>query len=259
MNIQSWSITDIGKKRDHNEDSILCNDEIDLYVVADGMGGHKAGETASKTAVEVIEEFVTEALKNIPQQDETTNGKTQMLYAANTDPVKDLFENAVRAASSAILDEVALDDNLEGMGTTVVGLLFKDDRLYYAHVGDSRLYRVRGDQINQITVDHSLVQEQLTAGIISIEEAKTSRYKNIITRSVGFERDIDVDCEEIEAKPGDWFLLCSDGLTSYVKDREIKEIITQKTSETAVQFFVNLANSRGGDDNISAILVKILD
>jgi len=257
MNIKSWSITDVGKKRDHNEDSILCNNDIQLYLVADGMGGHTAGEMASKTAVESIESRVLENISELTTEENSNSNKTQMLFAAGNNSVINMLQDAVKSASKAILDKVESDKKLQGMGTTAVGLFFYDNQLYYAHVGDSRLYRIRGDEIKQITVDHSLVQEQIDAGIISREEAENSRYKNIITRSVGFEENIDVDCEEIEAKPDDYFLLCSDGLTGLVTDKEIKDIVNQKMPETALQFFVNLANSRGGDDNISVILVKV--
>lgn len=257
MKIESWAVTDVGKKRDHNEDSILANDQISLYVVADGMGGHKAGATASRTVIEVIESTVSSKLEQLEQGgDDSSKGGTMMMFVSD-EPVVAMLTEAVQAASAAILDKVEEDKSLGGMGTTTVGLFFHENKAYYAHVGDSRLYRMNGDEFSQVTVDHSLVQEQLDAGLISEEDARSSSYKNIITRSVGFERDISVDCEQIPCSAGDLFLLCSDGLTGFVTDEEINEIATQKEPDVALQFFVNLANSRGGDDNISVILVKV--
>ncbi len=256
MRMESWAITDVGKKRDHNEDSHLVNDETGLYVVADGMGGHIAGETASRTAVEVMDEVIREKLSQLtPNDSQQPATGTRMMFSVE-DPVETMLADAVRAASGAILDKIEEDRNLAGMGTTVCSLLFHENKLYFAHVGDSRLYRIHDDQIDQVSTDHSLVQEQVDAGLITKEQAETSKYKNIITRSVGFERDILVDSDLVPCKTGDRFLLCSDGLTNYVTEAEILNIATNKDPETTLGFFVNLANSRGGDDNITAILLQ---
>ncbi len=258
MQIQSWAVSDVGKKRDHNEDSIYSDDELYLYIVADGMGGHKAGATASATAISIIKDQVDNGLKQLPGAVEESDSRrgTQMLFAAE-DPVISILTEAVQGASSGILDLSEGKPDLKGMGTTVVSLFFINNQAYFAHVGDSRLYMVRDKKIQQITTDHSLVQEQVDAGLISSVEAQNSTYKNVITRSVGFDRAVRVDCENIGVRVGDRFLLCSDGLSNYVSDLELQDILVQKDAETALQFFINLANSRGGDDNISAVLVSV--
>ncbi|RJO64103.1 MAG: Stp1/IreP family PP2C-type Ser/Thr phosphatase [Myxococcales bacterium] len=252
MKRQSWSITDIGTKRDHNEDSHFRDDELGLYVVADGMGGHRAGDVASRTAVEIVAGEVRTRAAALPPP--VKSGKTQILLAE--DPVPAMLSDAVRAASEAIIAKIDADRSLMGMGTTATLLFFHDVHAYFAHVGDSRLYRLRRGKLAQLSTDHSLVQEQLDAGLITKAEAESSVYKNIITRSVGFERNTLVDVESIDWQPGDMFLLCSDGLPNLVKDKEIEEIMEKKDPETALAFFVKLANSRGGDDNLTAVLVR---
>lgn len=256
MRIEAWSRTDVGKKRDHNEDYHLCNSDLNLFMVADGMGGHQAGDAASRLAVETVEKVVKEQLSLLEEQ--PSGGGTQVMFVASH-PVMNLLSNSVVAASQAILDKVEEDPDLSGMGTTTVLLFFHEDKAYFAHVGDSRLYRIRGDRIVQLTTDHSLVQEQIATGIITEEEASQSTLKNIITRSVGAERNIKVDTSPVDFRAGDLFLLCSDGLTGLVEDKEILGILNQKTPETALDFFINLANSRGGTDNITVIVVRVTD
>jgi len=254
MRIEGWSITDVGKKRDHNEDNHLCNPDLGLFIVADGMGGHRAGDTASRTAVTTIEAEITRQIEGL--RPVAKSGGTQMLFISD-DPITGILVDAVRAASGAILDQSEHDPELSGMGTTTSLLFFHEGRAFYAHVGDSRIYRIRDGEILRVTRDHSLVQEQIDAGLITQDEADRSGYKNIITRSVGFERHIEVDTAEVDLAAGDVFLMCSDGLSNLVTVNEIRDIATKKEPITALQFFVNLANSRGGDDNITAILVKV--
>lgn len=256
MNVKSWSITDVGSKRDHNEDSLLTDDALGLWIVADGMGGHQAGETASRVAVATVADFVEQGLAWLspaPPQ----GGTRQMLAAASEAPEMRLLTEALQAASGAILDRVREDSSLNGMGTTLVALLIHEGQGFFAHVGDSRLYRLRDGEISQLSRDHSLVQQQIDAGLITRSQAQNSAYRNIITRSVGFERNIDVDCESLDVRGGDVFLLCSDGLSNLVSEKELAEIILRKDPPTALNFFVNLANSRGGDDNITAVLVCV--
>lgn len=257
MRVESWSITDVGKKRERNEDNHLRNPGLNLFIVADGMGGHTAGEIASRTAIETIEREVGAALAGLPPPVSLpTGGKTQMMFIGE-DPVVRMLVKSVQAASAAILERSQADYNLSGMGTTTSCLFLHGASLYFAHVGDSRIYRIRGETITKISTDHSLVQEQLDAGLITREEAERSRFKNIITRSVGFERDIPVDSALVDAREGDYFILCSDGLSNYVSEEELFKIIQEKEPETALKFFVNLANSRGGDDNITAVLIRL--
>ncbi len=252
MLIKSWQITDVGKKRDHNEDSFLVNSDLHLFLVADGMGGHNAGERASQISVETIER---ELIKRLPQISPQESG-TQMMFISD-DPILEILSASVQAASGAILDEIKLDHSLSGMGTTLSGLLLIDQHAYFMHVGDSRIYRLRGNDFEQISVDHSLVQEQVDAGLITQDEANNSKYKNIITRSVGFERSTLPDTGKLSCAPDDLFLICSDGLSNMLSSDEIQEILSKKDPDIALEFFVNLANSRGGDDNITALIVRI--
>lgn len=254
MRIDSWWITDVGKKRDHNEDSLLCLPDINLYVVADGMGGHRAGDIASRLAVETIERVLRGAL---PLVAEAPKRGTMLFFSQPRDPVVQLLTQAVQAASAAILDAVETSPELSGMGTTVSGLFFVGDQATYMHIGDSRIYQLSNGVLTRVTTDHSFVQEQVDAGLLSQAEAQQSRFKNIITRSVGFERGIEVDGAAVNCGAGDLFLLCSDGLSNMVEEHELREIMQNKDPETALRFFVNLANSRGGDDNVSAILLKL--
>jgi serine/threonine protein phosphatase PrpC len=235
--------TDIGRKRSQNQDSISSRAELGLFVVADGMGGHRGGETASAMAVIAIPEVVEHA-----QAD--PHWEPRLVIA-----------HAIRKANENIYTRSQTDPALQGMGTTSVALLFKDNTLTIGHVGDSRAYFIRDGGIWQITRDHSLVQEKLRAGIISRAEVKTDRMKNVITRSVGFELVVNVEVYEMETRPGDRFLICSDGLSGLIDDQKILEIVskTQDNPQHSVQDLIAAANANGGDDNISTIVVEILE
>ncbi len=247
--VASAGLTDVGRKRSHNEDSYLIDDEIQLYVVADGMGGHAGGGTASKIAVETIDKELRGAwtAKDTPFR---FRGPLQ------DSPLPEVLRGAVEKACMAIFSTAQDDPRLHGMGTTVISLLVKDDHALFAHVGDSRAYLVRGDLIQQISEDHSLVNEQIKAGMITPEEAKHSRYKNIITRSVGFEEEVQVDVMGLVTEPGDTFVLCSDGLANLVEDDEIRELVHRHPFAELPKRLVDLANERGGDDNITVIVVQ---
>jgi protein phosphatase len=251
MRVISSGLTDVGRKRNHNEDSFLIDDELQLYVVADGMGGHAGGGTASRIAVETIDGKVREARegkddpfdRDVPLQDS---------------PLPEVLRTAVENACVNIFQAAQQDpERLHGMGTTVIALLIKGTHAFFAHVGDSRGYLIRGDLIQQISEDHSLVNEQIKAGMITPEEAKNSRYKNIITRSVGFEEEVQVDVMGLVTEPGDVFLLCSDGLANMMEDREMLEWARKERFEELGTRLVALANERGGDDNITVVLVRI--
>lgn len=250
MKVASAGLTDVGRKRNHNEDSYLIDDEIQLYVVADGMGGHAGGGTASRIAVETIDK----ELRGAWQSRESLFRSKGPLQDS---PLPEVLRGAVEKACLAIFSAAQDDPRLQGMGTTVISLLVKDDHALFAHVGDSRAYLVRGDLIQQISEDHSLVNEQIKAGMITPEEAKHSRYKNIITRSVGFEEEVQVDVMGLVTEPGDTFLLCSDGLANMVEDHEIRDYVRKFPLQELPKRFVDLANERGGDDNITVILVQI--
>ena len=251
LTVVSAGTTDVGRKRTHNEDCFLVDDDLQLYVVADGMGGHAGGGTASRLAVETIDREVRSASK----ARETTSRLRGPLQES---PLPEVLRSAVEKACQAIFSAAQDDPQLQGMGTTVIALLVKDNHALFAHVGDSRAYLVRGDLIQQISEDHSLVNEQIKAGMITPEEAKHSRYKNIITRSVGFEEEVQVDVMGLITEPNDVFILCSDGLANMVDDNEMREIARRYPIQELPRRFVDLANERGGDDNVTVIVVQVL-
>lgn len=249
MKALSAGLTDVGRKRNHNEDSYLVDEELQLFVVADGMGGHAGGGTASRLAVETIDREMR-AAKNAPDHPFDSDSPLQ------DSPLPEYLRGAVEKACFEIFKAAQEDPRLAGMGTTTIALCVHREHALFAHVGDSRAYLVRGDLIQQISEDHSLVNEQIKAGMITPEEAKHSRYKNIITRSVGFEEEVQVDVMGIVTEPGDFFILCSDGLANLVDDKEIREAVSSGSLEDAPKKLIELANERGGDDNITVIVVK---
>lgn len=247
MRFEAAFKTDIGRKRQQNQDSGVALPELGLFVVADGMGGHRGGETASAMAAEIIPRTVRE-------------GQAQN---SAWDP-RAVIQRAIRDASSQIFDRSVKQPQLQGMGTTAVALLFKDDKLAIGHVGDSRCYYLTQGALWQLTRDHSLVQEKLRAGLITRDQLKTDRMKNVITRSVGFESQVEVDVYEMNVQPGDTFLLCSDGLSGLLDDPAILEQVEKGlfheagSIEKTVESLVDGANKNGGDDNITAIVVRVL-
>jgi serine/threonine protein phosphatase PrpC len=252
MTIRSRGRTDVGRKREHNEDSFLIADDLSLYVVADGMGGHAGGDIASRLAVATIERVVRQAR-------ERPGGPFSVRAPLPESPLADLLRDAVEAACTAIYRKAQEDPDLSGMGTTVSALLVQGRDVFIAHVGDSRVYLSRGRLLQQITEDHSLVNEQVKAGVITAEEARTSRFKNIITRSVGFEEEVLVDVMGVVAEPGDVFVLCSDGLANMVEDGEIGEMARRIPFDELPDRLVDLANARGGEDNITVVCVAFAE
>jgi PPM family protein phosphatase len=253
MKVVSAGLTDVGRKRNHNEDSFLIDDELQLYVVADGMGGHAGGGTASRIAVETIDRELRRARESRDNPFVTVPNLQEAL-------LPEALRTAVERACLAIFNTAQEDPRLAGMGTTVISLVVRDNQAFFAHVGDSRAYLIRGPLIQQISEDHSLVNEQIKAGMITPEEAKHSRYKNIITRSVGFEEEVQVDVMGLVAEPEDIILLCSDGLANMVEDRELHEVVRSAPRfEDIPRLLVDLANERGGDDNITVIVVRMFE
>jgi PPM family protein phosphatase len=245
----SAGLTDVGRKRDHNEDSFLIDDELQLYVVADGMGGHAGGGTASRIAVETIDK----RMRDLHASDLALAEGENLQESA----IPETIRSAVEQACLAIFAKAQEDPELAGMGTTVISLLIADAHAFFAHVGDSRAYLVRGELIQQISEDHSLVNEQIKAGMITPEEARHSRYRNIITRSVGFEEEVQVDVMGLLGEPGDTFILCSDGLANMLEDNEILEHVRGNKLEDIPPKLIELANERGGDDNITVVAVRL--
>jgi protein phosphatase len=237
--------SDVGRVREQNEDSYLVSVELGLFVVADGMGGHLGGQMASKLAVETVLEVVQNNLSLIADGAAVT--------PLESSPVPRILAEAIRRACSTIYDRAQANPALAGMGTTCTALVVRGERGFVGHVGDSRCYLQRGDRVIQITDDHSLVNDQIKHGLITPEQARASRLKNIITRSVGFEPDVAVDTFAFPIETGDRFLICSDGLTSFVSDAELGgALATMPVGEVPGQM-IQLANARGGEDNTTVI------
>jgi len=245
--------TDVGLKRSHNEDNLCVDPDLGLYVVCDGMGGRNAGEVASRLAVETIQKHFREARANanlpmIGAYDRQFSAKTNRLASA------------IRLANQIIRAGAKDQTSQEGMGTTVVSAVLNGPVLSIAHVGDSRMYLVRGENIKPLTADHSLVAEQVRRGMMTEEEAERSPQKNIITRALGVDEAVDVELDEVPVMAGDGVLLCSDGLTRGVKPAEILDVIRrEKEPQAASERLVELANAAGGLDNTTVILVVVQD
>jgi serine/threonine protein phosphatase PrpC len=244
MRLIAYTLTDVGRRRDHNEDSHLADETLGLFAVADGMGGHQAGERASQMALEALHG----ALKSAVSKHAYEGG--------DRDPLK-ILHDATRIAGTAVYDAAQADPSLHGMGTTLTSLWFKGGRACLAHVGDSRAYRFRNGAVQQLSNDHSWVSEQVRAGLMTEKEAKESRFKHIITRSVGFERDVQVDGAAEPVHAGDCYLLCSDGLSNYIEDEELTRIFLSRFYRDVPRLLVGLANDRGGDDNITVVLIHV--
>ncbi|HID49165.1 MAG TPA: Stp1/IreP family PP2C-type Ser/Thr phosphatase [Chromatiales bacterium] len=241
-----YGVTDVGLVRDHNEDYIAWDPYLGLVLLADGMGGHNAGEIASELAVTCIREALRVVL-------------TPDMLASDVINFPDALREAVIYANDEIIRLASENLEYTGMGTTIVVQLYHGDRVIMANVGDSRIYRFRQGELIQSTRDHSLVQEMLDNGYISEEEAQQSASRNLITRALGIAETVEVDVLEDTAENGDVYLLCSDGLTDLVSEDEIQQLMMLYADEleTATTELVALANEKGGKDNISVILVNI--
>lgn len=241
--------TDVGLARKHNEDCFEIDPVRNLYVVADGMGGHSHGEVASRIAVESIRDYIVEeGADDRPAADD----EHHLLAHSN------LLRKAVRTAHDQVLQAIQQNGALQGMGTTVVGVLVDRDIAAVAHVGDSRAYRLREDKLDLLTQDHTWVHEQVLAGYLSEEQARVHPLKNVVTRALGSEKDITIDLQELEVRAGDLYLICSDGLTTMLNDQEIAERLRAKKSlKTICRGLIDEANARGGLDNITVILVRV--
>ncbi len=247
------NISDTGRRRPHNEDSTLSDLDKGLIVLADGMGGYKAGEVASAIAVTSSYNDILAGLKKIkPGQTDKVSG----LHAES-----DVVKNAIIDANSSIYNSAEADPECQGMGTTIVVALFHSGLVTIAHVGDSRLYRKRANNFEQITKDHSLIQELIDRGLYTSEEAHAKTPKNLVTRALGIEDKVEVDVMEVEVEAGDIFLLCSDGLNDMVDDEEIHLTLSKYSVNLAeaAHALVDVANAKGGKDNISVVLIKALD
>ncbi len=242
--IRTFSMTDIGRKRKINQDCLFVSENPignlpNVFIVADGMGGHNAGDYASKVTVETMVEKIAGSFEKNPVR---------------------ILEKAIEAANSLIYQKANENPELEGMGTTVVAATCLGQFLQVANVGDSRLYVVSGREITQITRDHSLVEEMVRMGGIARAEARNHPDKNIITRAVGVVDTVDVDFFTVELKEGDFVLLCSDGLTNMIEDEEICSILGGKGSiEEKARELVKAANQNGGRDNITVVVLQMCE
>jgi len=251
MRYSAAAKSDVGRKRHGNEDSFCLAPELGLFVVADGMGGHAAGEVASRLAVDTIREWV---VKYLGGSDAALVGKPEPTCSREAN----FLLSSIRWANRIIYDAAQGRREYAGMGTTVASILAVNDHVALAHVGDSRIYRLRDGQIVQLSRDHSLVQQQVDHGIISPEEAQESQYKHLITRALGVKESVEVELAEQPVLPGDLLLLCSDGLSDLLEDEEMLRIVREHADdlEKACQALVDRANYKGGDDNITALLIQ---
>jgi len=255
MKLESFGTTDVGRKRAHNEDSLSISDELRLFIVADGMGGHNAGEVASSTAVDTIQQFIRRCVKD---KDFTW----PFGINPNISEEANILMTAIRIANRNVCVKAAEHYDYTGMGTTVVALHVEDDSIaHIAHVGDSRAYLVRNGIISQITIDHSWISEQIQKNIISQEDARNHRWKNVITRALGNKLNVDIDLNTIQMQTGDLILLCTDGLSTMLDDPEILKILTGAEGKTdrACKNLIQAANDKGGLDNITVILLKCME
>lgn len=239
--MKTYSITDIGKRRSANQDFVYASDQpvgnlSNLLIVADGMGGHNAGDLASRYTVESMVEYIEKAPEKRPIP---------------------LISSAIHHANELVIEKSRSDKELEGMGTTVVAATEKDGYLYVANVGDSRLYLI-DEEIEQITRDHSLVEEMIRMGELQRKDARSHPDRNVITRAIGVRNPVRIDFFDVKLEDGDRVLLCSDGLTNMVEDEEILHIVKRSSSlKEAAQRLITEANKNGGKDNISVVLAEV--
>jgi protein phosphatase len=305
LRVRACGLSDVGLTRVHNEDYFEIDPRHRLYVVADGMGGHSAGEVAAQIAVKAIHDFIqksvdrdaTRSLRSLQSmvaagagggggRDGAASGpsgpeppaeapgpapaSTAPASAVETRPIEAseerlarhsrLLEMAVRRAHDNVLTAISKDGSLHGMGTTVVGLLLAGPTAAVAHVGDSRAYRLRDGRLDQLTQDHTWVHEQVVAGLLSNEQARSHPLKNVVTRALGGESDVLVDVREVQVQPGDFYLLCSDGLTGMLSDADIRDRIgSGRSLHEICRSLVNEANARGGLDNVTVVLLAVED
>ncbi len=253
-NIHFFAATDVGRVRDHNEDNYLVDKKLALFVVADGMGGHAAGEVASALAVRTVHEEVKKEKQLIDDHQAGAKGAAKV-----TDrDILNLLEFAVQRACARIHEEAQGDQQKRGMGTTLSALLVVGNKGFIGHVGDSRIYMMRGGKVQQLTEDHTVFNELIKRGKLTRDQIEKVAHKNAITRAVGVYERVEIDTLLIELLPGDQFLLASDGLHGYVKDPEdLRPYLAASDGDTIVKSLIQFANEAGGKDNITSILVRL--
>ncbi len=254
--IKSAALTDTGRRRAHNEDAFFADDSLAFYVVADGVGGLAKGEIASAEAVEQLQLWVMRSQPELKALfADVEAGDTEARWE-----IRRLLESGVQSACYMIYGMAELDPEKHGMSTTMSALLIGPGNVYAAHVGDSRVYRIRRGEVLQVTEDHTMINYKLKHGLITPEEAEHAKGKNVITRAVGHKDHVEIDTVDIDTMPGDRFLLCSDGLHGYLyHDSEVSDLVGSGELGACVQASIALANSRGGKDNITAIVLEIAE
>lgn len=251
--IEFTNLTDVGKVRDHNEDYIRSEESIGLAVLADGMGGLNAGEVASSMSVHLLMDELT-AYRN------GTSLLEKEIGQGSNDPIEvQVVKHAIEKANNAVFHVSQTQLQCRGMGTTIVVGLFYDDKVAVGHIGDSRMYRFRNHKLEQLTKDHSYVQELIDKGLCTPEEARRSKKKNVVTRAVGIAPDVEAEVHEYAVKVGDIYLMCSDGLTDLVNDYNIEASLRELSNNLteAASHLVEVANASGGKDNISIIMARV--
>ncbi len=253
IRLQAAGNTDVGKKRGHNEDNLCLLPEQNLYLVADGMGGHASGEVASQIAVDTVAEFYEE-----------TSQDKELTWPYKMEKDLDYEENrmaaSIKLANLRIFEKAKGDPSTHhGMGTTIVATYISDDTVYLGHVGDSRIYRLRDEELAQVTDDHSLLNDYIKMKDLTEEEIENFPHKNVIVRALGMKETVQVDVNIDEPEDGDIYLLCSDGLCDMISDDEIRDIMTAESDDLdgCVEELIDAANEEGGNDNITIVLVKV--
>lgn len=255
MQITYAALTDVGKKRDHNEDAFLVDADVDLFAVCDGMGGHAAGEVASAIAVQTLREAIEQ---NADLLQSYRSGEAEL----ERYEVLQMMEHAIQTACDRIYEAAQQDDKKRGMGTTCSMLMIIGSRGFIGHVGDSRIYLIREGMVHQLTEDHSLVNELVRRGKLKRDEVAGSpyaEYKNAVTRAVGVYPSVEGDTLDFDVLPGDQFMLCSDGLHAYLDDEKIQQAFGADDLEVVVKGFIDLANEGGGHDNITSVAVRVAE
>ena len=252
MKLRYAGMTHVGMKRAHNEDNLALIPEESLYIVADGMGGHASGEVASQMAVETIMNFFRMTTRD---EDVTWPYKEEpgLRYDENR------LITAIKFGNQRIYEAALREGRFKGMGTTIVAAFFTKGGAYLGHVGDSRAYRIRKGTIEQLTSDHSLLNDYIRANRLTKDEIQNFPHKNVIVRALGMKDDVEVDIARVEPEVGDIFLLCSDGLSSMVDDEHILRIVSRESElERASKSLVDAANDAGGSDNVTVALVRFV-
>ena len=254
MKLTSVARSDVGRKRQINEDSFFADDVHGFYVVADGVGGHNKGEIASREAVEQLRMWVYGATRDLDRL-------TERIVAGDSEcvwEIRRLLESGVKSACYMVFGMAELDPEKKGMSTTMSALLIRGNLAFAVHVGDSRVYRVRRDAVLQLTEDHTLINYKVKHGMMTKAEAEKAAGKNVITRAVGHKDYVQVDTADIDIAAGDRFLLCSDGLHGYFStDREVADLCADGPLDECAEAAIALANQRGGKDNITAVVVEV--